>query len=600
MTYTVSDGNGGNNYTVTTASNTTGLINKAPLTITAVFNSKPFDGNTSAAAIPTVSGLIGTDSVAGQTESYTDSTPASGKTLTVNPGYTVNDGNGGGNYAVTTVANNTGIISNPNSTITLTPANQTGTVIEPPQGSTYTFNLVIAVNQPLDFTVSYKTVNGTATAGQDFVGVNNGTIHINDSPIHGSQATSTAIIPITILGDGPGMPGGPSVESFSVTLNYSVSNGSGNAIVNTETATSVINIQQVSAPVISLPATQANATAAGSPYVTWVSSYTPANINPAFTPLQYAQGAGDVYVNYNTKLNSTNFSNATFKIPYATFLAPSGNFQIPNFKVPTNPAAGTLNMTLAAVTPNAALGSTTGTIGYPQLAAGKPTGATGGVVLSASTNISSIVSAAEANWVAVGVNPQSFKNVQVQIGTLSQGVLADTAGSVITIDASAGGFGWYTNTSSGDFQTVANSADQSAKAGTLAVGHMDLLTVVDHELGHVLGLPDVTTGADNLMTQTLSAGMRRLPTASLLIGIVPPATMINQATAPVQQLWPSPVLVPVNTAATPSNAKPAVGSANTALTQVFTQSSAPATPCPVRQPLPKCLPLLDKQRQKYN
>ncbi len=598
--YSVSDGNGGNNYTVTTASDATGVINKAPLTITAVFNSKPFDGNTTATAIPTVSGLKGNDSVTGQTEAYTDSTPGSGKTLTVNPGYTVTDGNGGNNYAVTTVPNTTGIIANPNSTITLTPSNGTGTVIAPPQGSTYAFNLIIAVNQPLDFTVTYQTVNGTATAGADFIGKSNGTVHINDAPIHGSNAVSSVMIPITILGDGPQMPGGPSVKSFSVSLIYSVSNGSGNAVTNTETASSVINIQQVFAPVISVPATQANATAAGNPFVTWTSTYVDVP-SEGFTAAQYAQGAGDVYVNYNTKLNSANFSTASFKIPYADFTTATGNFQIPNFKVPTNPAAGTLNITLAAVTPNAALGNSTGTIGYPQLAAGTPTGAPGGVVLSASTDISSVVSAAEANWVAVGANPQSFQNVQVQIGTLSKGVLADTAGSVITIDASAGGFGWYTNTSSNDFQPVANSVDQSAKAGTAAVGHMDLLTVVDHELGHVLGLPDVTTGADNLMTQTLSAGTRRLPTASLLIGIVPPATMASQATAPVQQLWPSPTLVPVNTllaAGTPSNAKPAVGSANSALSQVFTQTGPLTTPAPSAAALTQVFATLGQTKAK--
>ena len=68
--YTVNDGNGGNNYAVTPVTNTTGVINKAGLTIAAVTNTKTYDGTTSAAATPTVTGLQGTDTVTGLAETY--------------------------------------------------------------------------------------------------------------------------------------------------------------------------------------------------------------------------------------------------------------------------------------------------------------------------------------------------------------------------------------------------------------------------------------------------------------------------------------------------------------------------------------------------
>ena len=102
--YTVVDGNGGQNYTVTTATNT-GTITPATLTITASANTKVYDSTTSAAAIPTVSGLLGSDSVTGLTEAYTskDVKGTDGSTLIVT-GYTVVDGNGGNDYIVTTVS----------------------------------------------------------------------------------------------------------------------------------------------------------------------------------------------------------------------------------------------------------------------------------------------------------------------------------------------------------------------------------------------------------------------------------------------------------------------------------------------------------------
>jgi hypothetical protein len=49
-----------------------------------------------------------------------------------------------------------------------------------------------------------------------------------------------------------------------------------------------------------------------------------------------------------------------------------------------------------------------------------------------------------------------------------------------------------------------------------AAGRMDLETVVLHELGHLLGRPDVTNDADpaDVMDATLPAGVRRLPEAA--------------------------------------------------------------------------------------
>ncbi len=116
--YTINDTNGGKDYTVTTVANTTGVINKASLTITAQTNTKTYDSTTTSVAVPTVTGLAGGDTVTGLSEAYTDAKAGTGKTLNVNAGYTVNDGNSGGNYTVATVGNATGAINKATLTIT--------------------------------------------------------------------------------------------------------------------------------------------------------------------------------------------------------------------------------------------------------------------------------------------------------------------------------------------------------------------------------------------------------------------------------------------------------------------------------------------------
>src|SRR5205807_3880770 len=105
------------NYTVANPVTTTAKINPAPLTITAVTNTKIYDGNTNAAATPTVVGLMGSDTVTGRAETYDNKNVGVNKTLSVSA-YTVNDGNGGGNYTVKTNTNTTGVVNQASTSIT--------------------------------------------------------------------------------------------------------------------------------------------------------------------------------------------------------------------------------------------------------------------------------------------------------------------------------------------------------------------------------------------------------------------------------------------------------------------------------------------------
>src|SRR5207248_8838329 len=79
----VSDGNGGNNYTVTFANNTTGVITTRAITVTAAADTKVYDGTTAAAAVPTVTaGSLAAGDTAGFTETYATRNVGTGKTLT--------------------------------------------------------------------------------------------------------------------------------------------------------------------------------------------------------------------------------------------------------------------------------------------------------------------------------------------------------------------------------------------------------------------------------------------------------------------------------------------------------------------------------------
>ena len=100
--YTVQDGNGGANYTVTTTA-ASGTITPAPLTIAASTETRAYDGTTLSAASPTVSGLVGSDQISGLGQAFGSRhvLGTGGSTLTVT-GYTINDGRNGANYAVTT------------------------------------------------------------------------------------------------------------------------------------------------------------------------------------------------------------------------------------------------------------------------------------------------------------------------------------------------------------------------------------------------------------------------------------------------------------------------------------------------------------------
>jgi hypothetical protein len=108
-----------------------------------------------------------------------------------------------------------------------------------------------------------------------------------------------------------------------------------------------------------------------------------------------------------------------------------------------------------------------------------------------------VVAEAIQLWAATGLSAaqvSALQHVHFVIADLPGGMLGEEAGSTIYIDSTAAGYGWSLGTQ-------------------VAPNMVDLLTVVSHELGHELGLPDLDTQTNpgNVMDDTLAPGLRRLP-----------------------------------------------------------------------------------------
>jgi hypothetical protein len=133
-------------------------------------------------------------------------------------------------------------------------------------------------------------------------------------------------------------------------------------------------------------------------------------------------------------------------------------------------------------------------------------------------DLQAITQAAIARWEATDLSSAAraaLESAHVQIANLGGTGLGETFGNQVFIDPSAAGYGWFvdpTPLDDSEFPT-STGTELHASAGSAIAGEMDLLTVVMHELGLVMGLKeyDPAVQANTLMTDVLSAGVRRLP-----------------------------------------------------------------------------------------
>ncbi|MCA8987078.1 MAG: cadherin-like domain-containing protein [Planctomycetaceae bacterium] len=123
------------------------------------------------------------------------------------------------------------------------------------------------------------------------------------------------------------------------------------------------------------------------------------------------------------------------------------------------------------------------------------------------SELDAAVAEAINRWAAIGLTTEQIallQGVDIQAASLGNGLLGITLGNQIRIDDNGADFGWFIDSTLGDDVEFTNGS---------AVSQVDLLTVVMHEFGHVLG---VSHTADGLMGSSLALASRYNPTADLM------------------------------------------------------------------------------------
>jgi uncharacterized delta-60 repeat protein len=149
----------------------------------------------------------------------------------------------------------------------------------------------------------------------------------------------------------------------------------------------------------------------------------------------------------------------------------------------------------------------------------------------AEAELAPIVEEAIARWEASGLVPQDFDWSKLRFAITDLGPaylgLGNPDGAIL-LDDDGAGWGWFVDSSPSEDGEFASSTTDAA-----AAAHMDLLTVVMHEIGHALGYPTGSaqdTPAAALMSEFLGVGTRRTP------GLAQPESLPESDLAPADLL----------------------------------------------------------------
>jgi hypothetical protein len=185
-------------------------------------------------------------------------------------------------------------------------------------------------------------------------------------------------------------------------------------------------------------------------------------------------------------------------------------------------ASGTFTVTLTVQDDDGTTGSANEvvTVASPQFLAGDPRIPTADAPNLTRAQLQPVASRAIDDLAAAGFNVSGLSQADFHVADLPGSLLGLTYQHTIWIDQNAQGYGWYIDVSASStaaFTQVTGANELQAAPGSPAYGHVDLLTVVTHELGHVLGFASIDPGilGHDWMTATLETGVRRYPDAAL-------------------------------------------------------------------------------------
>jgi hypothetical protein len=151
-------------------------------------------------------------------------------------------------------------------------------------------------------------------------------------------------------------------------------------------------------------------------------------------------------------------------------------------------------------------------IGGTLLAAGGAVAASNQPTLT-QAELQPIVGAAIARWAAAGLDPASvarMQRVEVVIDDLAGSLLGQAGAKRVCLDSNAAGRGWFVDlTPASDEEFALAPHSRLLATDPRAIDRIDLLTVVEHELGHVVGFHDLDAASDSLMSGELGVGARR-------------------------------------------------------------------------------------------
>gem|GEM_PF-3865804 len=124
-----------------------------------------------------------------------------------------------------------------------------------------------------------------------------------------------------------------------------------------------------------------------------------------------------------------------------------------------------------------------------------------------------------ARWAATGLTTTqvaTLRSIKFEVSNLDRAYLGESNDNNVQIDRQAGGQGWYIRADAASdslFSRALSSTRRYTDPLSAPAGHLDLLTAIEHEMGHKLGLDDryAEKDRDNLMYGYLTVGERRLP-----------------------------------------------------------------------------------------